>query len=118
MKEFKQLFSIFIIAFISEINISYEKNLKFQDALKAFQEVAYSYYMRGKYIQYNFPKVHHFSPEEATAQNINYMVCSGFTRSVYGELLNITIPTGTKSLLSYSKKNLGNPEVVLYYSYK
>jgi len=74
--------------------------------------------MRGKYIQYNFPKVHHFSPEEATAQNINYMVCSGFTRSVYRELLNITIPTGTKSLLSYSKKNLGNPEVVLYYSYK
>ena len=70
--------------------------------------------MRGKYIQYNSPKVHHFSPEEATSQNINYMVCAGLTRSVYLELLNITIPTGVKSLLSYSQKNLGNPEVVLY----
>ena len=92
MKEYKKFFSILIIAFISGINISYEQQIKIQDVHKAFQEVAYSYYMRGKYIQYNSPKVHHFSPEEATSQNINYMVCAGFTRSVYLELLNITTP--------------------------
>ena len=114
MKEYKKLFSILIIAFIFGIKISYEQHIKIQEVHKAFQEVAYSYYMRGKYIQYNSPKVHHFSPEEATSQNINYMVCAGLTRSVYRELLNITIPTGTKSLLSYSQKNLGSPEVVLY----
>ena len=51
MKEYKKLFSIFIIAFISGIDISYEQNLKILEVHKAFQEVAYSYYMRGKYIQ-------------------------------------------------------------------
>jgi len=70
--------------------------------------------MRGKDIQYNSHKVHYFSPEEATSQNVNYMVCSGFIRNVYRELLNITIPMYTTTLLSYSKENVGNPEVVLY----
>ena len=37
---------------------------------------------------YNSLKVNWFSPEEATSQNINYLVCSGFTRNVYRELLN------------------------------
>jgi len=70
--------------------------------------------MRGKDIQYNSHKVHYFSPEEATFQNINYLVCSGFTRNVYRELLNITIPVGTASLLAYSKENIGSPEVIFY----
>jgi len=114
MKEYKKLFSIFIIAFVSGINISYEQYTKIEDVQKALQEIAYSYYMRGKYIQYNSPKVHIFSPEEATSQNINYMVCSGLTRNVYHELLNITLPRPTESLLAYSKSNLGSPEVVAY----
>ena len=113
MKEYKKFISIFIIAFISGISISNEQ-IKIQDVHKALQEVAYSYYMRGKDIQYNSHKVHYFSPEEATSQNVNYMVCSGFTRNVYRELLNITIPMYTTTLLSYSKENIGNPEVVLY----
>ena len=79
---------------------------------EAFQQVAYSYYMRGKNIQYNSVKVSCFPPEEATDQNVNYMNCSGLTQNVYKELLGITIPRLTKDLLSYSKKNLGNPEVI------
>jgi len=114
MKEYKKLFPIFIIAFILGINTSYAQYIKVEDFQKAFQEVAYSYYMRGKYIQYNSPKVHVFSPEEATSQNINYMVCSGLSRNIYYELLNITLPRPTEGLLSYSKKNLGSPEVVAY----
>ena len=113
MKEYKKFISIFIIAFISKIGISNEQT-KIQDVHKALQEVAYSYYMRGKNIQYNSHKVHYFSPEEATSQNVNYLVCSGFTRNVYRELFNITIPLATASLLSYSKENVGSPEVVLY----
>jgi len=113
MKEYRKFISIFIIAFISGISISNEQ-MKVQDVQKALQEVAYSYYMRGKDIQYNSYKVHYFSPEEATSQNVNYLVCSGFTRNVYRELLNITIPVGTANLLAYSKENVGSPEVVLY----
>ena len=59
MKEYKKFISIFIIAFISGINISNEQT-KIQDVQKALQEVAYSYYMRGKDIQYNSHKVHFF----------------------------------------------------------
>ena len=113
MKEYKKFISIFIIAFISGISTSNEQT-KFEDVHKALQEVAYSYYMRGKDIQYNSHKVHYFSPEEATSQNVNYLVCSGFTRNVYRELLNITIPVATANLLTYSKENVGSPEVVLY----
>ena len=113
MKEYRKFISIFIIAFISGISISNEQ-MKVQDVQKALQEVAYSYYMRGKDIQYNSHKVHYFSPEEATSQNVNYLVCSGFTRNVYRELLNITIPLSTAHLLAYSKENVGSPEVVLY----
>jgi len=113
MKEFQKFISIFIIVFISGIGLSNEQT-KVEDVHKALQEVAYSYYMRGKDIQYNSHKVHYFSPEEATSQNVNYLVCSGFTRNVYRELLNITIPVVTASLLAYSKENIGSPEVIFY----
>ena len=39
MKEYKNLFPILIIAFISEINLSNEQQIKIQDVHKAFQEV-------------------------------------------------------------------------------
>ena len=94
--------------------MTYEVNPTFEEVQKALQEVAFGYYMRGKNIQYNSHKVHWFSPEEATSQNINYLVCSGFTRNVYRELLNITIPVSTATLLNYSKYNIGRPEVVAY----
>ncbi len=112
--KYKQYIHIFIISFIYEINISYEQYSKIQDVKKALQEVAYSYYMRGKYIQYSPPKAHYFSPEEATSQNINYLICTGFTRNVYRELLNITIPEVIVSLLNYSRNNIGSPEVIAY----
>lgn len=81
---------------------------------KALQEVAYAYYMRGPQIQYNSMKVSYYSPEEATSQNINYMVCSGFNRNVYNELLNIKTPNATSDLLNYGKKYIGDPEVIAY----
>ena len=66
MKEFKKFISIFIISLISVISLSNEQT-KVEDVHKALQEIAYSYYMRGKDIQYNSHKVHYFSPEEATS---------------------------------------------------
>ena len=106
-------FRFFLFTFIL-IKITYELNPTFEEVQKALQEVAFGYYMRGKNIQYNSHKVHWFSPEEATSQNINYLVCSGFTRNVYRELLNITIPISTAALLNYSKYNIGRPEVIAY----
>ena len=94
--------------------ISYVSNSSLEEVRNCLKEVAYSYYMRGKYIQYNTHKGALFSPEEATSQNINYCVCSLFVKNVYLELLNITIPSGSQALVNYAKNNIGSPESILY----
>ena len=106
-------FIIYLVLLSSKINISFEAS-NFEQVRTAFKEIAYGYYMRGKNIQYNTIKLEWFNPEEATEQNINYLVCSGLTKNVYRQLLNITIPHFTKDLLKYSRENIGKPEVVLY----
>ena len=111
MKIFSNLFSSILLVFF--FKIPKVKSTKYEEILLAIKEVAYSYYMRGKNIQYNSYKQNYFPPEEATPQNINYLVCSAFTYSLYKELLNITIPY-LSTTFNYSKKNLGNPEVIAY----
>ena len=94
--------------------ISYVSNSTLEEVRNCLKEVAYSYYMRGKYIQYNTHKAALFSPEEATSQKINYCVCSNFVKNVYLELLNITIPSGSQAIVNYAKNNIGSPESILY----
>jgi len=84
------------------------------DVQKALQEVAYAYYMRGPKLQYKTERVSYHSPEEATSQKFNYLVCSGLTRNVYRELLGITIPKITVHLNTYAKEHIGSKEVVAY----
>jgi len=109
----QNFFFLYLVSLTTKINISYEAS-NIEQVRSALKEIAYSYYMGGENIQYNIYKVHWFNPEEATEQNINYLVCSGLTRNVYRHLLNITIPRLTSDLLEYSKENIGKPEVVLY----
>ena len=110
--EFNKVASIIKIIYL--LIISYVSNSTLEEVRNSLKEVAYSYYMRGKYIQYNSFKRSSCSPEEATNQNINYLVCSFFAKAVYRDLLNITLPTPTESLINYAKKNIGNPEVIVY----
>ena len=110
---------VFIFGLIKLINInpSYSATsdkISMDDMYKTIKEVMYSYYMRGPRIQYNSLKVNYFTPESATNQDTNYMVCSGFTRNVYYELLGIKIPAATADLLDYTEKNFGNKEVILF----
>ena len=93
--------------------ISYSSNTSLEVCRNTLKEVAYSYYMRGKNIQYNLGKIGHFSPEDATDQNMNFMVCATFVKNVYRELLNITLPFDARTLV-YAKENLGQPEVISY----
>ena len=113
MKNNFKLFFIFYVI-VLEICLQTVQCSTIEEVHKAFQEIAYSYYMRGKTIQYNHDKQDFFTPEEATPQNVNFLVCSAFVNSVYKELLNITVPKFTSSLLSHSKKNEARPEVVAY----
>ena len=113
-KNFYSFFSLLTFILIEITNIPYVFNSSLEEVRKAIQEVAYSYYMRGKYIQYNDMKEGFFPPEDATQQNINFLVCTTFTQTVFIELLNISIPGGPQPLLSYSYDNLGSPEVIAY----
>ena len=124
------LITIFLIVFInlkkSSVSVfgtqgkNYDAplNNSYNDTINALKEVAYSYYMRGTQIQYNSLKRSNstFAPEEATSQNKNYMVCSGFTESVYKELLGVLIPRTTERLINYASapENQGRPEIIGY----
>ena len=96
------------------IALSYITSSTLEEVRIASQEVAYSYYMRGKYIQYNPSKDQFFPPEEATRQNINFLVCTSFTTTIYQELLNFTIPIYPQDLLDYGRENINNVEVIAY----
>ena len=88
--------------------ISYSSNTLLEVCRNTLKEVAYSYYMRGKSIQYNLGKIGFFSPEDATDQNMNFMVSATFVRNVYRELLNITFHFDAGTLV-YTKENLEQP---------
>ena len=84
---------------------------------KAFQEVAYAYYMRWPYLHYNVTKgygdVNAESPEEATSQDYNYLACGLFVMNVYKELLNIKFYQSTRQ---YAATYFGKrPEVIGYW---
>ena len=64
-------------------------------------------------LQYNYMQWCIINPEEATKQNIRHFECASFGRSVYKELLNITLPYNAHTNL-YIERNLGSPEIVAY----
>ena len=97
------VYSISILTFL--IITPYISNSTLKEVQKTFQEVAYSYYMREKNIQYNPAKDFLFPPEEATEQNINYLACVSFTMIVYLELLNVSTPYDTGHYFKYVKDN-------------
>ena len=135
-KHIKFFISIFIIIIVfllvfkhnSFIMYSANKNnhnsgtiSSYEDVIDAIQEISYSYYMRGKNLQYNSKKGAWFQPEEATSQNTNYLNCSTFIKNVYNELLNEKINMSTTSLLQYAKlhndtgpSHEEHPEVIAY----
>ncbi len=61
----------------------------YEDVIKGFKEVAYSYYMRGPDLQYNGPKgrLYVFQPEDATRQKNYFVHCNDYFYNVYYELI-------------------------------
>ena len=105
---------IFLMIIFFEIRLLNSSDLSLDEIKTALKEVAYSYYLRGKTIQYSVSKSDYFPPEDATSQNINHLCCTQFVQSVFRELLNITVPNALRDLLDYSRDNLGCPEVIAY----
>ena len=86
-------------------------NITVKEVRSCIQEIIFSYYMRGKNIQYG-PKEYYYPPEEATRQNLNYLSCYHFTNGVYLELINTT--ASGHFIGNYSEEHIGSPEVVAY----
>ena len=105
MKEKSKKIPIFIILFYFLIEFSYISSTTLEEFLTATKELAFSYYMRGKYIQYSTSKKRYFSPEEATRQKISYSVCTTFIETIYEELLNIKVPMKPQVPLENEKEN-------------
>ena len=112
MKIKNKIFLYFIL--LSTFTIKYIENSTIQEVRDSIKEVIYSYYMRGKYIQSNTAKDKFFSPEEATSQNLNHLVTTSFTTTVYQELLNILVPYSPTDLLKYAGNREGSPEVFMF----
>ena len=112
MKIKNTIFLYFIL--LSTFTIKYIENSTIQEVRDSIKEVIYSYYMRGKYIQSNTAKDKFFSPEEATSQNLNHLVTTSFTTTVYQELLNILVPYSPTDLLKYAGNREGSPEVFMF----
>ena len=82
---------------------------------RAFQEVAYAYYMRGPYLHYNVAKGkgHYYSPEETTSQDYNYMACALYVKNVYKELLGINLWYSDTIDRAYAEKYIGERDEVI-----
>ena len=114
---------IIIILFIFSAK-SYASS--YEEVHEAFQEVVKAYYMHGANIQYTTRKSSFFAPEDATSQNLKYLVCSTFAKNVYHELLELEvddIPTWTNDWLNRGTKiNEPQPEAnaseVIAYGYR
>ena len=86
-------------------------NVTVEEVRAAIKELIFSYYMRGKYIQFG-PKEYYYPPEEATSQNLNLLSCYHFTNGIYLELMNTT--ASGHYVGTYAEENMGAPEVVAY----
>ena len=72
-------FIIFIL--ISIINFPYILNSTLEEVHEAIKEVAYIFYMRGKYVQYSDSKLNVFHLEDTIQQKINFIVCTTLIQS-------------------------------------
>ena len=117
-KLFSNPLSLFLLLLCFHIISSQttKKGDTLSDVLSALKEIAFSYYMRGKNIQYCSARNSFYPPEEATSQKINYVVCSKIVDNIYKELLNITTPNITEQYINYAYHRKNRPEIVLHTS--
>lgn len=106
MKKFIFWVFLLFLAFIPRMSVS---AASLEERQKAVVETAYSYYWKGKQIQYDnssltranvkdfgydvrfYRGTYDISPEEATSQETLYFVCSSFVYNVYKEAINYSL---------------------------
>ena len=115
---------LFIIIFLCLSNINVEStdlHINERNAKRAIVELADAYYNRGTNVQYcSYRKSFTYSPEEATNQHTNYVVCSDYIYSVYYQAFGIRLPHLTNTIIAYAKEyynsnNIEENDVIEYW---
>ena len=109
------VFSFFMISSDSNPTLSVDGSINLTEYQEAIVETAYQYYYRGEALQYDGSQIDYendnstkklrngiasysynaqgfYSPEEATIQDVHYLVCSHFASIVYAETFDNVHP--------------------------
>ena len=86
---------------------------------QAVREVALAYYWNGPSQQYDvFRSSQYEAPEEATSQNMQFLICTSFVYGVYENALGIQLFANTSNANAYGRQFYGVsgfPDIPLYY---
>ena len=70
----------------------------------ALRETAMAFYRKGDNIQYeSWRRSQYISPETASSQHMEFLVCSGYVYAVFYQALGIELPNGTNKYNAYGK---------------
>lgn len=90
----------------------------YEDAQKMIKEAIIDYYLRGPSIQYNYPRASWYLPEEATSQDMHYLVCGTFVYQAYSLAFGASnFPKYQSSVESKANTYYQNndPSLIYYY---
>ncbi|MBQ9816853.1 MAG: DUF11 domain-containing protein [Proteobacteria bacterium] len=83
----------------------------------ALQETAMAFYRKGDNIQYEtHRRSQYVTPETASSQHVEYLVCSGFVYAVFYQALGMELPHWTKYFTAYGKSFSGKNEDVVFFA--
>ena len=138
MKKIKQILLIMVIMIIP-FSVYAEDNTitsygNYDLTVKSIQEVLRDYYIKGDRIQYNSARAGYgtITPEEATTQDNQYLVCSAYAYAAYNEAFGVNYNDDkfpaysfsvTNDASKYYQENNGNPNkldgnYLIYYERK
>ena len=115
------LFIIIQICFCTKSMAVETNSNQYTNEQIAIREIADAYYNKGIKAQYcTDRRTYFYAPEEATAQNTLYSMCSAFTFSAYYQTFGITLPVYTHQLITYANKyydanNIKTNDVIEYW---
>lgn len=87
MKKFILLILMLIMPLSVKAALPQKTDLDYAEAQKMIKEVMKAYYIKEEHFQYNYAKAQYgvHAPEDATSQDIKYLVCAAFTYTSYVE---------------------------------
>ena len=106
----------FVVLFVSAACIRPALAVTQDELDGSLKEVMLAYYTGGQYTQYNSSKRAVYAPEEATSQDTQYTICSGFAYNVYYEAFQLKPPVFSANYVETARIHCDDSACVLYYA--